>query len=164
MDISRCCVFMFAHVFMHQELWHRLAQECPGVSSRGMGWWWPAAGFGALRTSVCAWDLLKEVTIIFITSTIASVSSVSSVAQSCPTLWDPIDGSPPGSPVPRILQARTMECVAISFSNAWKWKVKVKSLSHVRLLATPRTAAYQAAPSMGFSRQECWSGVPAPGK
>ena len=60
---------------------------------------------------------------------------------------------PPGSPVPGILQARILEWVAISFSNAWKWKVKVKSLSRVRLLATPWTAAYQAPPSMGFSRQ-----------
>ena len=82
--------------------------------------------------------------------------------QSCPTLCDPIDCSPPGSPVPGILQARTLEWVAISFSNAGKWKVKVKSLSHVRLLATPWTAAHQAPPSMGFSRQECWSGVPLP--
>ena len=80
--------------------------------------------------------------------------------QSCPTLCDPIDGSPPGSPVPGILQARTLEWVAISFSNAWKWKVKVKSLSHVRPSATPWTAAYQASPSMGFSRQQYWSGVP----
>ena len=70
--------------------------------------------------------------------------------QSCPTLCDPIDGSPPGSPIPGILQARTPEWVAISFSNAWKWKVKVKSLSRLRLLATPWTAAYQAPPSMGF--------------
>ena len=82
--------------------------------------------------------------------------------QSCPTLCDPIDGSPPGSPVHRTLQARTLEWVAISFSNAWKWKVKVKALSHVRLLAIPWTAAYQAPPSMGFSRQEYWSGVPLP--
>ena len=82
--------------------------------------------------------------------------------QSCPTLCDPIDGSPPGSPVPGILQARTLEWVAISFSNAWKWKVKVKSLSCVRLLATPWTAAHQAPPAMGFSRQEYWSGVPLP--
>ena len=73
-----------------------------------------------------------------------------------------MDGSPPGSPVPGILQARTLERVAISFSNAWKWKVKVKSLSHVWLLATPWTAAYQAPPSMGFSRQEYWSGLPLP--
>ena len=80
--------------------------------------------------------------------------------QSCPTLCDPIDGSPPGSPVPRILQARTLEWVAISFSSSRKWKVKVKSLSHVWLLATPWTAAYQAPPSMGFSRQEYWNGLP----
>ena len=82
--------------------------------------------------------------------------------QSCPTLCDPIDGSPPGSAVPGILQARTVEWVAISFSNAWKWKVKVKSLSRVRLFETPWTAAYQAPPSMGFSRQEDWSAVPLP--
>ena len=62
--------------------------------------------------------------------------------QSCPTLYDPIDGSPPGFPVHGILQIRTLEWVAISFSNAWKWKVKVKSLSRVRLLATPWTAAF----------------------
>ena len=82
--------------------------------------------------------------------------------QSCPTLCDPIDSSPPGSPVPEILQERTLEWVAISFSNAWKWKVKVKSLSYVRLFTTPWTAAYQAPPSMGFSRQEYWSGMPLP--
>ena len=80
--------------------------------------------------------------------------------QSCPTLCDPIDGSPPGSLVPGILQARTLEWVAISFSNAWKWRVKVKLLSHVWLLETPWTAAHQAPPSMGFSRQESWSGTP----
>ena len=88
------------------------------------------------------------------------VSAAAKSLQSCPTLCDPIDGSPPGSPVPGILQVRTLEWIAISFSNAWKWKVKVKSLSRVRLLATPWTAAYQAPPSMGFSRQEYWSGVP----
>ena len=82
--------------------------------------------------------------------------------QSCPTLCNPIDSSPPGSAIPGILQARILEWVAISFSNAWKWKVKVKLLSCVRLLATPWTAAYQAPPSMGFSRQEYWSGVPLP--
>ena len=82
--------------------------------------------------------------------------------QSCPTLCDPTDGSPPGSPVPGILQARTLEWVAISFSNACKWKMKVKSLGRVRPSATRWTAAYQAPPSMGFSRQEYWSGVPLP--
>ena len=82
--------------------------------------------------------------------------------QSCPALCNPMDHSPPGSPVPGILQARTLEWVAISFSSAWKWKVKVKSLSRVGLLATPWTAAYQAPPSMQFSRQEYWSGLPLP--
>ena len=82
--------------------------------------------------------------------------------QLCPTLCDPIDGSPPGTSIPVILQARTLEWVAISFSNAWKWKVKVKSLSCVRVLATPWTAAHQAPPSMGFSRQEYWSRLPFP--
>ena len=79
---------------------------------------------------------------------------------SCVWLCNPIDSSPPGSAVPGILQARTLEWVAISFSNAWKWKVKVTSLSHVRLLATPWPAAYQAPPSTGFSRQEYSSGLP----
>jgi len=82
--------------------------------------------------------------------------------QSCLTLCDPIDGSPPGSPIPGILQTRTLEWVAISFSNAGKWKVKVKSLSCFWLLSTPWTAAYQDPPSMGFSRQEYWSGLPLP--
>ena len=94
-------------------------------------------------------------------NTCTAVAAAKSL-QSCPTLCDPIDGNPQGSAVPRILQARTLEWVAISFSNAWKWKVKVKSLSRVRLLPTPWTAAHQAPPSMGFSRQEYWSGVPLP--
>ena len=82
--------------------------------------------------------------------------------QSCPTLCNPIDGSPPGCPIPGILQARTLEWVAVSFSNAWKWKVKVKLLSRVWLLAIPWTAAHLAPPSMWFSRPEYWSGVPLP--
>ena len=82
--------------------------------------------------------------------------------QSCPTLCDPVDGSPPGYPVPGILQARTLEWVAISFSNAWKWKVKVKLPSCVQLSATPWTAVYQAPPSMEFSRQEYWIGLSLP--
>ena len=92
----------------------------------------------------------------------ASSAAAAKSLQSCLTLCDPKDVSPPGSPIPGILQARTLEWVAIFFSSAWKWKVKVKSLSRVRLLATPWTAAYQAPPSMGFSRQEYWSGVPLP--
>ena len=92
----------------------------------------------------------------------AAATAAAKSYQSCPTLCYPIDGSPLGSPVPGILQARTLEWVAISFSNAWTWKVKVKSLSCVRLFATPWTVAYQAPPSMGFPRQEYWSGVPLP--
>ena len=95
-------------------------------------------------------------------SSILVATATAKSLQSCPTLCNPIDSCPPGSPVPGILQARTLEWVAISFSNAWKWKVKVKSLSRVRLFMTPWTAAYQAPPSMGFSRQEYWSGVPLP--
>ena len=101
-------------------------------------------------------------TLGFITEGFPEVAATAKSLQSCLTLCDPIDGSPQGSPVPGILQARTLEWVAISFSNAWKWKVKGKSLSRVRLLATPRTTAYQAPPSMGFFRQEYWSGVPLP--
>ena len=101
--------------------------------------------------------LLVNRTTMFVAAAAAAKS-----LQSCPTLCDPIDGSPPGCPIPGILQARTLKWVAISFSNAWKWKVKEKSLSHVWLLVTPWTAAHQAPPSMGFSRQEYWSGVPLP--
>ena len=103
-----------------------------------------------------------EITAVTCCSRRWSSAAAAKSLQSCPTPCDPIDGSPPDSPVPGILQARTLEWVAISFSNAWKWKVKVKSLSCVRLLVTPRTAAHQAPPSMGFSRQEYWSGVPLP--
>ena len=92
----------------------------------------------------------------------AAAAAAAKSFQLCPTLCDPIDGSLPGSPIPGILQARTLEWVAISFSNAWKWKVKVKSLSRIRPSATPWTAAHQAPPSMGLSRQEYWSGVPLP--
>ena len=91
-----------------------------------------------------------------------AAAAAAKLLQSCLILCDPIDGSPPGSPVTEILQARTLERVAISFSSAWKWKVKAKSLSCVRLLATPWTAAHQAPLPMGFSRQEYWSGVTSP--
>ena len=92
----------------------------------------------------------------------AAAAAATKSLQSCPTLCNPIDSSPPCSPVPWILQAGVLEWGAISFSNAWKWKVKVKLLSCVRPSATPWTAAYQAPPSIGFSRQEYWSGVPLP--
>ena len=106
----------------------------------------------------CCWSLAWMI----LSMTFLSCAAAAKSLQSCPTLCDPIDGSPPGSPVPGILQARTLEWVAISFSNEWKWKVKVKSLSHVRLFATPWTVAYQASPSMGFFRQEYWSRLPCP--
>ena len=93
---------------------------------------------------------------------IMKTSAAAKSLQLCLTLCNPIDSSPPGSPIPGILQARTLQWVAISFSNAWKWKVKVKLLSRVWLFATPWTTAHQAPPSVGFSRQEYWSGVPLP--
>ena len=106
-------------------------------------------------TLVCALNFSQWQTLLLL---LLLLSHFSRVRLCC----DPKDGSPAGSLVPEILQAKTLEWVAISFSNAWKWKVKVKSLSRVRLLATPWTAAYQAPLSMGFSRQEYWSGVPLP--
>ena len=116
-------------------------------------------------TSFCG-DIMFSLLLYIIRSRITSwncnVAAVAKSLQSCPTLWDPIDGSPPGSPVPGILQARTLEWVAISFYNAWKWKVKVKSLSRVQLFMTPWTAAHQALPPMGFARQEYRSGLPLP--
>ena len=122
--------------------------------SRGSSWlrnwtWVSCTG----RCILCHW-VTREVQ--------HSHAAAAKSLQSCPTLCNPIDGRPPGFPVPGILQARTLEWVAISFSKAWKWKVKVKSLSRVRLFETPWTAAYQASPSMGFSRQEYWSGLPLP--
>ena len=111
---------------------------------------------------VVTWMDLENIIFREVSQLLYAAAAAAKSLQSCPTLCDPIDGSPPGSPAPGILQARTLDWVAISFSNAWKWKVKVKPLSCVRLLATPWTAAYQAPPSMGFSRQEYWSGVPLP--
>ena len=110
------------------------------------------------HSMVVIWPLFS---LVFPASDCPNAAAAKSL-QSCPTLCDPIDGSPPGSPVPGILQARTLEWVAISFSNAWKWKVKVKLLSRVWFLVTPWTVAHQAPPPMGFSRQKYWSGVPLP--
>ena len=110
---------------------------------------------GCWQSSVIKW---KYMPVVHILAAAAAAKSL----QSCLTLCDPIDSSPPGSPIPGTLQARTLEWVAISFSSAWKWKVEVKSLSHVWLFTTSWTAAYQAPPSMGFSRQEYWSGLPLP--
>ena len=115
------------------------------------------------RPSATLWPLLlsKFAPAPLIPTTPWSLATAKSL-RSCPTLCDPIDGSPPGSTIPGILQARTLEWVAISLSNASKWKVKVKLLSRVQLFTTPWTAAYQAPPSMGCSKQEYWSGLPLP--
>ena len=113
----------------------------------------------AVTWYLCSWFSLWSLLLHFyvmrqacvvVVVVVVSCSAAAASLQSCPTLCDPIDGSPPGSAVPGILQARTLEWVAIAFSNAWKWKGKVKLLSRVRLLATPWTAAHQAPPSMGF--------------
>ena len=138
-----------------------------------LGWEDPLEKGTATHSSILAWRTPRTeepgrltrtmgsqdwVTFTSLTAAAAAAKS----RQSCPTLCDPTDGSPPDSPVPGILQARTLERVAVSFSNAWKWKVKVKLLSCAWLLATPWTAAYQAPTPMGFSRQEYCSGVPLP--
>ena len=127
--------------FSRQEYWSGLPCPPPGGSNPGL--------------PHCRWIFS-----VWAEALSKSMPCYAKSLQSCPTLCDPRDGSPPGSPIPGTLQARTLEWVAISFSNAWKWKVKVKSLSRVWLLATPWTAAHQAPLSMGFSRQEYWSGVP----
>ena len=115
---------------------------------------WTSGSSWFMYCSSVAWRILSI--------TLLACAAAAKPIQSCATLCNTIDGSPPGSPVPGIFQARTLEWVAISFSNAWKWKVKVKSLSRVQLLVTPWTAAHQAPLSMGFSRQEYWRGVPLP--
>ena len=131
----------------------------PSLRSRKFCWWdLLTKGSCALRDGCCHHCLSQDKQKW--TTNLATATTKS--LQSCLTLCDPIDGSPPGYPIPGILQTRTLEWVAISFSNAWKWKMKVKSLSRVQLLVTPWTAAYQALPSMGFSRQEYWSGVSLP--
>ena len=129
-------------------LWCRLQ---PAFGTLSILWWRKR---DPSRTTSWLWKLLLR--------SHAAAAAATKSLQSCPTLCNPIDGSPPGSPIPGILQARILEWVAISFSNAWKWKVKVKSLSCVWLLASPRTAAYQAPLFMGFSRQEYWSGLSLP--
>ena len=111
---------------------------------------------GIFQTQESNWSLSHWGRILYQLSYQGSPAAKS--LQSCPTLCNPRDSSP----VPGILQAKTLEWVAIAFSNAWKWKVKVKSLSCVQLLATPWTAAHQVPPSMGFARQEYWSGLPLP--
>ena len=140
------------------------SKEIPGLISFRMDWLHLLAVQGTLKSLLqhhsskasilrCSAFFTVQLSHPYMTTgkTIAlSAAAAAKSLQSCPTLCDPIDRSPPGSPVPGILQARTLEWVAISFSKAWKWKVEVKSLSRARLLATPWTAAYQAPPSMDF--------------
>ena len=117
----------------------------------------------ATKTPPTNKDLLHSTGNLIQYSLMIYAAAATKSLQSCPTLCDLGDGSPPGFPVPGIFQARTLKCVAISFSNAWKWKVKVKSLSRFQLSMTPWTVAYQGPPpSMGFSRQEYWIGLPLP--
>ena len=131
--------------------------KCVAVSSsRGSSWprdWTHISGSCIGRQILYHWSNWQAPQ-----PTIAAAAAAKSL-QSCLTLCDSIDSSPPGSPIPGILQARALEWVAITFSSAWKWKMKVKLLGGVWLFATPWTAAYQAPPSMGFSRQEDWSGL-----
>ena len=132
-----------------------------------LAWRWQPSSYVFIWSFLSATHKGRKVTLFLllrppIPSRHPAAAAAAKSLQSCPTLCNPIDGSPPGSSIPVSLQARTLEWVAISFSNAWKWEVKLKSLSPVWLLATPWTAAYQAPPSMGYSRQEYWSGVPLP--
>ena len=148
---------------MYQFLFHLLKHNLNPTSFVNSELSYPSHGYirKNCKISVCVGMFMCK-TENYQRETYTAAAAAAKSLQSCPTLCDPIDGSPPGSPVPGILQARTLGWVAISFSNAGKWKVKVKSLSRVRLLATPWTAAHQAPPSMGFSRQEYWSGLPLP--
>ena len=149
-----------------------------GVWVNSRSWWWTGRP-GVLRfmqlgrkesdtTEWLNWTELnwnmnwmnEQINECLRTDILNNATATAESLQSCLTLCDPIDGSPPGSPVPGILQARTQGWAAISFSNAWKWIVKGKSLRSRSCFAIPWTAAYQAPPSMGFSRQEYWSGVP----
>ena len=147
------------------KLWSLIFSQPGDKRYNPLRWCWvstaPSQPCDRMGEQPIHWRLsCTQTTVLF--STFSAAAAAKSL-QSCPTLcYGPIDGSPPGSLVPGILQARTVEWVAISFSIAWKWKVKVKSLSRVRLCATQWTAAYQAPPSMGFSRQECLSGLPLP--
>ena len=139
----------FVHGFSRHQCWSWL----PFPSLEDL----PNPGIEPKSLHLLHWQT-DSLTLCHLGSTAVAAKSL----QLCLTLCDPIDGSPPGSPVSGILQARTLEWVAISFSNAWKWKVKVKSLSPVWPLVTPWNATYQAPLSMGVSRQEYWSELPFP--
>ena len=146
--------------------WDSLAGEtgrrpgCAALTDDFLFWWLMTSSFFLFlfRRTKGTEVLTGDTVIFFFFYLLLMLLSCFSHVRLC----DPIDGSPPGSPIPGILQARTLECVVISFSSARKWKVKLKSLSRVWLFLSPWTAAYQAPPSLGFSRQEYWSGLPLP--
>ena len=172
-SVGQTCISVdHAHISMHQVLNLRgpslhLRGPCPhlyGPSPQSL--WTKPASQWTMPTSLWTKSSISvDQACVSVDQALFSVQYAAAAGkslQSCLTLCDPIDGSPPGSPIPGILQARVLKWAAISFSKAWKWKVKVKSLSCVWLLAMPWTAAYQALLPMGFSRQEYWSGVPLP--
>ena len=140
----------FYSLFLAQISYFHLRNWATVTYVRLLGAWTCSPFTHALTCILLSWTFLS----VLRTAAAAAATSF----QLCPTLCDPIDGRPPSSPVPGTLQARTLEWVAISFPNAWKWKAKAKSPSKVLLLATPWAIAHQAPPSMGFSRQEYWVG------
>ena len=164
MNIDKCIQSGNCHHNNHKEHFHPSLQKVFSSFSRNH-WCAISLAFCFLYYFFISykWDHTAYLYISIYISICAAAATAKLLSCFSPVwLCDPIDCSPPGSPVPGILQARTQEWVAISFSNVWKWKVKAKSLSRVRLLATPWTAAYWTPPSMGFSRQEDWSGVSLP--
>ena len=149
--------------FMHwRRKWQPTPVFLPGEFQGGGAWWAAIYGVAQSRTWLKRLSSSRAHLEMWKAEEDHGIWGAAKSLQSCLTLCSPTDGSPPGSSIPGILQARTLEWVAISFSNAWKWKVKMKSLSRVQLLVTPWTAASQAPLSMGFSRQDHWSGVPLP--
>ena len=158
-----------ANLVLDLKIGHVPNPTCKG-ESEGWGKWVSGKGNGmALPGLAQCWFISEDGHVVrsitnrpHLLLLMFATAAAAKLLQSRLTLWDPIDSSPPGSAVPGILQARTLEWVAISFSSAWKLKVKVKSLSHVQLFTTPWTATHQAPLSKGLSRQEYWSGVPLP--
>ena len=136
---------------MDKEAWHAVVH---GVTK---SWTW-LSHWTELNQYIKSDSFLTKLTINLKPIFIAAAKSLQSYLTPC----EQIRRQPTRLPVPGILQARTLEWVAISFSSAWKWKVKGKSLSRIQLLATPWTAAYQAPPSVGFSRQKYWNRVLLP--
>ena len=137
--------FSLSSFTFFKRLFAKLLQSCP-ILCDPMDCSLPGSSIhGTFQARVLEWAVIAFSKRLFAAAAAKSL-------QLCPTQCDPMNCSLPGFSVHGILQARTVEWVAISFSNAGKWKGKVKSFSRVWLLATPWTAAYQAPPSMRFSR------------